>query len=126
MRTFLFCILVILWSYFALNRLEQYRARCYSVWKVTAYCSCKLCTGNNKGITASGKKVRTDYVANNWLPFGTKIEIKKLGIYTVEDRGSERYFGNKYNKLKCIDIYMNSHKQAKDFGIRYLLVRVIK
>ena len=34
-------------------------------------------------------------VADNQLPYGTKIYIKGWGIFTVRDRGSSKYFSNK-------------------------------
>ena len=40
---------------------------------------------------ASGKQVYEGAVANNCLPFGTRIEVDGLGILTVEDRMNSRY-----------------------------------
>ncbi len=96
-----------------------------SIWKISGYCQCVKCTyPYNDGITASGKKVKVGMVANNWLPFGTKVFIKGLGEFTVEDRGSKKYFGTKEEKRQCIDVYMDSHKKAKEFGVKFLKVRI--
>ncbi len=96
-----------------------------SIWKISGYCQCVKCTyPYNDGITASGKKVKVGMVANNWLPFGTKVFIKGLGEFTVEDRGSRKYFGTKKEKRQCIDVYMDSHKKAKEFGVKFLKVEV--
>ncbi len=89
------------------------------VWKISAYCSCKKCCGKSDGITASGDKVKYGMIALNWLPFGTNVYIKDLGIFVVKDRGSSRIFGSKTNHKKQLDIYMDSHKKAIDFGIKY-------
>ncbi len=98
-----------------------------NLWKISGYCQCSKCTyPYNDGITASGKKVKVGMVANNWLPFGTKVFIKGLGEFTVEDRGSKKYFGTKKEKRQCIDVYMDSHKEAKEFGVKFLKVEVIK
>ena len=97
------------------------------LWKVTSYCSCSICTGKySDGVTASGKKVKYGMVANNWLPFGTKVSIRGLGVFKIEDRGSEKYFGTKQERRKAIDIYLPSHKEAKEFGVKYLNVEVLK
>ncbi len=97
-----------------------------SIWKVTSYCQCPKCCGKfSDGITASGKKVKVGMVANNWLPFGTKVFIKGLGEFTVEDRGNKKYFGTKEEKRKTIDVYFNSHKEAKEFGVKFLKVKVL-
>ncbi len=84
-----------------------------------------VCCGKySDGITASGKKVKVGMVANNWLDFGTKVFIKGLGEFTVEDRGSRKYFGTKEEKRKAIDVYFDSHKEAKEFGVKFLKVEV--
>jgi len=98
-----------------------------SLWKITAYCSCEICCGNSAdGITASGKKVKVSFCANNWLPFGTKVKVERLGIYIVEDRGSKKYFGTKEEKRKTLDIYFEKHEEAKKFGVKYLKVSILK
>jgi len=97
------------------------------LWKVTSYCSCELCCDKYAdGVTASGKKVKYGMVANNWLAFGTNVSIRGLGVFTVEDRGSKKYFGTKLEKRKAIDVYVPSHKEAKEIGVKYLNVEVIK
>ena len=89
-------------------------------FKLTAYCSCTKCCGNNLGITASGTKVtagRTISAPSNFA-FGTKIEINGH-IYVVEDRGSA-IRGNR------IDIYFNSHQEALAFGVQNREVFLVK
>lgn len=75
----------------------------------------------NKGITASGKKVKVGMVAvspdlmKKGLKFGEKIEIENLGTFVVADRTSKRL-------KNTIDIFMNSSKSARKFGKRkYIL-----
>lgn len=97
------------------------------LWKITAYCSCKICCGIYADkITASGESVRLGIIANNWLEFGSRVKIEGLGIYTVKDRGSEKYFGTKKEKRKAIDVYFNTHKEAEDFGVKYLRVKILR
>lgn len=49
---------------------------------------CSHCCGKSDGITASGETVTVGRtIAMYGVPFGTKIYITGLGVYTVEDRG---------------------------------------
>lgn len=97
------------------------------VWmEVTAYCACTHCCGPKaQGITASGRPVsynRGRFVAadTRLLPFYTKLSIP--GYHGGEpvpvlDRGG----AIKGNKL---DVYFDSHETARQWGRRWLPVRV--
>lgn len=89
------------------------------VYKVTAYCSCAICCGKTNGITASGTKATANHTvaAPSTFAFGTKLVINGI-TYTVEDRGGAIQ-GNR------IDIYMNSHSEALQWGVRYVNVEVL-
>ena len=102
------------------------RAMAGEVFKITAYCSCVKCCGKSDGITASGHKVKYGYVACNWLPFHTKIHIKGLGTFIVMDRGAKSLFGSKTNHIKHLDVYLPTHQEARNFGVKYLEVEVLK
>lgn len=84
-----------------------------------AYCSCPQCCGQwSSGPTASGTMPEAGRtVAADWsvLPAGTEIYIDGLGWRTVEDTGS----GIAGDKL---DIYMESHQAALEWGVRKLEV----
>ncbi len=101
------------------------QAKAGEVWEVTSYCSCVKCCNKSDGITASGKQAKYGYVACNWLPFGTKVKIKGLGEFIVMDRGAKSLFGSKRNHIKHLDVYMSTHKQARNFGVKYLEVTVL-
>lgn len=58
--------------------------------------------GEGQGLTASGKRVSYGMVANNQLPFGTKIQLEGMGTFAVEDRGSPSHF----NRVERIDVYI--------------------
>lgn len=75
---------------------------------LTAYCSCSKCCGSwSGGGTASGTVPTAGRtVAMGGLPFGTKLLING-NVYTVEDRGTG--YGH-------VDIYMDSHSAALQFG----------
>ena len=86
----------------------------------TGYCPCFSCCNKTTGITASGTKAtagRTVAMSSKYA-FGTKVEIKGMGTYTVEDRGGA-INGNK------IDIYFASHQEALNFGRRTVYLRVV-
>lgn len=84
-------------------------------FKLTAYCNCSKCCGKwAGGATASGtmpKAGRTIAVDTRVIPFGTKVKINGK-TYMAEDTGSA-IKGNR------IDIYMDSHQAALNFGAQY-------
>lgn len=99
------------------------------VFKITAYCSCQKCCGKLPsdpafGFMANGKKAEYGYVACNWLPFGTLVDIEGYGIFIVGDRGAKSLFGDKKNKIKHLDMYIPWHDGAKDFGVKYKKVTI--
>ncbi|HBT19899.1 MAG TPA: hypothetical protein DEA47_00770 [Peptococcaceae bacterium] len=90
--------------------------------KATAYDSCEICCGKTDGITKTGTKAKTDHtiaVDPKVIPLGSKVYIAELGkIYTAEDTGG-KIIGNR------IDIFMDTHEQAKQFGIRELTAYIL-
>lgn len=91
-------------------------------FKLTAYCACSKCCGKwSGGATASGvmpKSNRTIAVDTSVIPFGTKVVING-NTYVAEDTGSAI-------KGKRIDVYMNSHQKALNFGVQYAEVFIVK
>ena len=86
-----------------------------------AYCPCQRCCGKGAtGTTASGTKAQEGRtIAADWsvLPKGTRVEIEGVGIRTVEDRGVSG---------KSVDVFMNSHQTALNFGRRSVRLRIIE
>jgi 3D (Asp-Asp-Asp) domain-containing protein len=101
------------------------KAHASETWKVTSYCACQKCCGKTDAITASGKKAQYGMVACNWLPFGTKVKIEGLGVFTVQDRGAKSLFGSKTNPIKHLDIYIPTHQQARQFGVQFREVIIL-
>ena len=108
------------------------QAQAAELWKITYYDPCLQCCGKTDGIAASGRKATAGRtIALNWLPFGTKVKIDG-NVYTVEDRGAESHFGTYYHrkgpkkKIKHIDIFVDNHKKARQLGVKYLPVEVLK
>lgn len=89
-------------------------------YKITAYCSCSKCCGKSTGRTSSGTQATAGrtVAAPAKFAYGTKLNIGG-NIYTVEDRGGA-IKGNR------IDIYVNSHLAALQWGVRYLPVSVVE
>ena len=72
--------------------------------RYTHYCACARCNGNGRGITSSGRKITNGmknpyYIACNWLPLGSVINVDGTN-YTVVDRG-----GRGLSKKGRIDIF---------------------
>lgn len=90
---------------------------------VTAYSSTKDQTDETPFVTASGKHVKEGVVANNMLPFGTKIRIPELygdKVFTVEDRMHRRK--GKYHT----DIWFQEYKEAKEFGAKITEIEILE
>lgn len=82
---------------------------------LTAYCPCTSCTTDGDGITDSGTVAtqgRTVAVDPTVIPYGTVLIINGHE-YIAED------CGGKWIQGKEIDIFFNSHQEAKEFGIKY-------
>lgn len=86
-------------------------------YTLTAYCGCESCNGGNAGITAMGVEPSEGWtVACNSLPLGTQISING-NTYEVQDTGNM--------DDGTIDIFMNSHDEALNFGVQSADVYVI-
>lgn len=87
-----------------------------ATFKVTAYCACSKCCGAYaNGITATGTQVtagRTIAVDKNVIPLGTTVYINGVP-YVAEDTGV---------RGKTIDLYMESHSAALQWGVQYCTV----
>lgn len=82
-------------------------------FEITFYCSCSICTGNGKGITASGQPVqahKTIAVDTSIIPFYTQVQIAGLDYtYEAHDTGGA-IKGNR------IDVYVVDHNTALQLG----------
>ncbi len=91
--------------------------------KLTAYSSTPEQTDDTPFITASGKTVKDGIVANNLLPFGTKIKIPALygeKIFEVQDRMHSRKPNDQ------IDIWFSDTQSAKNFGVKYTYIEILE
>ncbi len=90
---------------------------------ITAYSSTRWQTDDTPYITAAGTWVREGIVANNLLPFGTKIRIPELygdKIFVVEDRMNSR------KGYYHVDIWFPSYWEAKNFGAPRTHIEVLE
>ena len=95
-------------------------------FKLTAYCKCSLCCGKwaydrPNGIVygAIGEKLKEGYsiaVDPNVIPYGTEVIINGK-TYKAQDCGGA-IKGNR------IDVYMDGHNDALEFGVQYAEVFV--
>ncbi len=89
---------------------------------ITAYSSVPEETDSTPFITASGSIVEDGIVANNLLPFGSKVRIPELygdKIFVVEDRMNQKK-GNYH-----LDIWFDNQPEAKKFGSELTYVEVL-
>lgn len=96
--------------------------------EVTAYCPCKVCCGRRtRGITASGKTVRSNggaFVAadTDLLPFHTRIRVPGYHAgkaIPVLDRGGD-ITGHR------LDVFFRTHAQAETWGRKNLPVTILE
>jgi 3D (Asp-Asp-Asp) domain-containing protein len=95
-------------------------------YSMTAYNSLAGQTDSTPCITANGfdlcKHGIEDSIAANFLKFGTKVRIPELfgdRIFVVRDRMNRRYTSR-------VDIWMKSYENARDFGLKYAKIEVLK
>ena len=91
------------------------------VFTLTAYDACVICCGKTDGITATGTHAtqgRTIAVDPNVIPYGSRVRIGEQ-IYVAEDTGG-RIKGNH------IDVFLNTHEEARQFGVRKAEVFLLK
>lgn len=92
--------------------------------RVTAYCPCRKCCGKfSDGRTACNHRIRpgdTFVAADKIYPFGTEIVVPGYNDnkpVKVLDRG-------RVIRGYRLDVFFNSHYQAKKWGTRYLYVKM--
>lgn len=88
--------------------------RSLGVFKLTAYCPCSSCSegwGRNTSTGAVATANHTIAVDPRVIPYGSKILINGI-VYTAEDKGG----GVRGNH---IDIFYNTHQEARALGTRY-------
>ena len=102
--------------------------------KLSAYTNTVWQTDDTPNFTASQFDLRTlkageGVVANNYLPFGTKVRIPDLFgdmIFTVQDRGNPNHF----DTVRRFDVYLpggeKGVQEAMKFGRRTARVEIVE
>lgn len=96
----------------------------YKQFRVTAYCPCGKCCGRwakvTPRVTASGHRITAGdkfVAAPRSYRFGTEMTIPGYGTVKVLDRGG-------VIKGDRLDVYFDSHKEALQWGVKVLDVKV--
>lgn len=105
--------------------------------KVTAYCPCKICCGQNaKGITASGAKtvdrpyglaVPREFLHSRIHVPGYLPESAPLVFWKADDTGSaleKSWAGTP--KVFHVDVRYKNHDWATKWGVRYMTVYMLR
>ncbi len=96
--------------------------------EVTAYCACKKCCGSYaQGITSSGRPISYNdgkFIAADLrlLPYGTKVIVPGYN----EDKPVEVIDRGGAIKGNHIDIFMQTHEEAVEWGKKKLAVMVVE
>lgn len=104
--------------------------------KATAYCLCKKCCGKSEshpeyGVTASGLKIipgtnmKVIAVDPTIIPLGTEVYVEGLNGAVDYGYAIAADTGSAIKNLK-IDLYMDSHEKAYQWGIKNVKLYVIK
>lgn len=111
------------------NEQEKSEDITYIEFKVTAYCSCEKCCGvwainrpEGKVYGAAGKELIAGYsvaVDRDLYEFGTKFVDKDGNEYEAADVGGAV-------KGNHLDLYMNDHQEALNWGVKTLELAVIE
>jgi len=89
---------------------------------VTAYSSTPEETDDTPFVTASNTLVRSGIVANNALPFGTRVRLPEIfgdRLLEVEDRMHWRKADNQ------VDVWLPSKDEAIHFGVQYATMEIL-
>ena len=90
---------------------------------ITAYSSTPWETDDTPFLTAAGTWVKDGIIANNLLPFGTKVKIPEIygdKIFIVEDRMNWEK-GDFH-----VDIWFPSYWQALNFGAKTTYIEILE
>jgi 3D (Asp-Asp-Asp) domain-containing protein len=97
--------------------------RSLGMFEITAYCPCTLCSSSWNRTTATGTTAiagRTIGVNPDVIPYGSRIMINGHE-YVAEDTG-----GAMRENPRVIDVFMESHEEALQFGRQNFEVFIIE
>jgi 3D (Asp-Asp-Asp) domain-containing protein len=91
------------------------------MFRTTAYCPCRGCSGRWGGRTSTGAVATSGHTISvdpRVIPYGSRLMIGGV-IYTAEDCGS----GVRGNH---IDIFFNTHGETRAYGTRSMEVFLVQ
>lgn len=94
---------------------------------VTAYCPCQRCCGElARGITSIGKTAWSRGLAADprCLSYGTRVYVPGYGVSAIDDTGGAMRQSWRRRGRMHIDVRMTYHWEARQWGRRFLVVRV--
>lgn len=94
---------------------------------ITAYCPCSKCCGTQSpGITSIGKNAWTPGLAADpiKLDYGTKVFVPGYGMSVVDDTGGAMRRHWRRDGLLHIDVRMTYHYEAREWGKKYMKVKI--
>lgn len=102
---------------------QEEALRSLGMFEITAYCPCPLCSSSWNRTTATGTTAtagRTIGVNPDVIPYGSRIMINGHE-YIAEDTG-----GAMRENPRVIDVFMESHEDALQFGRQNFEVFIIE
>jgi len=97
--------------------------------RISAYCPCRRCCGRHANGRTAGKTNawRMVGVATHWdaIPKWRIVDIPGIGKKIVDDNGSAMERSWKRG-IYHIDVRMKYHWQARNFGVKYLDVKLYR
>lgn len=94
---------------------------------VTAYCPCSRCCGRHaNGRTSLGTTAWRPGMAADprAVPYGTLVDVPGYGAYAIDDTGGAMRQSWRRRGVIHIDIRKTYHWQAREWGRRYMTVRI--
>lgn len=95
--------------------------------RASAYCPCEQCCGTDAdGVTATGRDAKLKGVAvdRKLIPLGSRLDIPGYGNWQLADDVGGALKAKKGDKFYRIDVRFKTHKEALQWGIQYLKIRI--
>ena len=108
------------------NTYEAEKQYIEDVFTITAYCKENyphICNDGESIYTSTGTVAtsgRTIAVDPNYIPYGTQVEIEGVGVRVAEDCGGAIKGENR------IDLLVETHQEALEWGIQTRKVKILK
>lgn len=95
--------------------------RSLGIFRTTAYCPCRQCSGKWGGLTSTGTIATANHTISvdpREIPYGSRLMIGGV-LYTAEDCGGGV-------KGRHVDIFFNTHGETRGYGSRNVEVYLVQ